>query len=123
MSGTATLKVPRSFLHNLSRRRHNRPSLFLTGYNCDEAAVLSQAAKASSSIFSCVRAGGATVLSVNLLGGSRVARNNEQIWSDLGPAGRRLAGFLFTFPDRPHRRERLIDLFWPELDPSEGAAP
>jgi hypothetical protein len=55
------------------------------------------------------------VLSVSLLGASRVARSNEQIWSDLGPAGRRLAGFLFTFPDRPHRRERLIDLFWPEL--------
>jgi DNA-binding SARP family transcriptional activator len=31
-----------------------------------------------------------------------------------------LAGFLFTFPDRPHRRERLIDLFWPELDADRG---
>src|ERR1700759_5549420 len=39
---------------------------------------------------------------------------------DRGPAGRRLAGFLFTFPDRPHRRERLIDLFWPELDVERG---
>ena len=27
---------------------------------------------------------------------------------------------LFTFPDRPHRRERLIDLFWPELDTERG---
>jgi DNA-binding SARP family transcriptional activator len=63
---------------------------------------------------------GAAVLTVSLLGGSRVARNNEQIWSDLGPAGRRMAGFLFTFPDRPHRRERLIDLFWPELDAERG---
>jgi DNA-binding SARP family transcriptional activator len=60
------------------------------------------------------------VLTVSLLGGSRVTRSNEQIWSDLGPAGRRLAGFLFTFPDRPHRRERLIDLFWPELDTGRG---
>jgi DNA-binding SARP family transcriptional activator len=60
------------------------------------------------------------VLTVSLLGGSRVAPGNEQIWSDLGPAGRRLAGFLFTFPDRPHRRERLIDLFWPELDIERG---
>jgi DNA-binding SARP family transcriptional activator len=42
------------------------------------------------------------------------------MWLDLGPAGRRLAGFLFTFPDRPHRRERLIDLFWPELDTDRG---
>jgi DNA-binding SARP family transcriptional activator len=31
-----------------------------------------------------------------------------------------LASFLFTFPDRPHRCERLIDLFWPELDGERG---
>src|SRR5215510_6712767 len=64
--------------------------------------------------------GGTAVLSVSLFGASRVTSSNEQIWSDLGPAGRRLAGFLFTFPDRPHRRERLIDLFWPELDTERG---
>jgi DNA-binding SARP family transcriptional activator len=60
------------------------------------------------------------VLIVSLLGASRVTSENEQIWSDLGPAGRRLAGFLFTFPDRPHRRERLIDMFWPELELEKG---
>ena len=60
------------------------------------------------------------MLSVSLLGASRVTSSSEQIWSDLGPAGRRLAGFLFTFPDRPHRRERLIDLFWPDLDAERG---
>lgn len=60
------------------------------------------------------------MLSVSLFGASRVTSSSEQIWSDLGPAGRRLAGFLFTFPDRPHRRERLIDLFWPELDSERG---
>jgi DNA-binding SARP family transcriptional activator len=31
-----------------------------------------------------------------------------------------LAGYLFTFPDRPHRRERLVDLFWPDLDAERG---
>jgi DNA-binding SARP family transcriptional activator len=60
------------------------------------------------------------LLSVSLLGASRVSGNNEQIWSELGSAGRRLAGFLLTFPDRPHRRERLIDLFWPELEAERG---
>jgi DNA-binding SARP family transcriptional activator len=60
------------------------------------------------------------VLSVSLLGTSRVTSDKEQIWSELGSAGRRLASFLFTFPDRPHRRERLIDLFWPELDAERG---
>ena len=60
------------------------------------------------------------MLTVSLLGASRVTCGSQQIWLDLGPAGRRLAGFLFTFPDRPHRRERLIDLFWPELDTERG---
>jgi DNA-binding SARP family transcriptional activator len=60
------------------------------------------------------------VLTISLLGGSRVTRSHAQIWSDIGPAGRRLASFLFTFPDRPHRRERLIELFWPELDAERG---
>jgi DNA-binding SARP family transcriptional activator len=60
------------------------------------------------------------VLSVSLFGVSRVTSINERIWSDLGPAGRRLAGFLFTFPDRPHRRDRLIDLFWPDFDGERG---
>jgi DNA-binding SARP family transcriptional activator len=60
------------------------------------------------------------LLTVSLFGASRVAAYNEHIWSELGPAGRRLAGFLFTFPDRPHRRERLVDLFWPDLDAERG---
>lgn len=60
------------------------------------------------------------MLSFNLLGPSRVSSDNEQIWSELGSSGRRLAGFLLTYPDRPHRRERLVDLFWPELDSERG---
>ena len=63
---------------------------------------------------------GPSVLSVSLFGVSRVTSINERIWSDLGPAGRRLAGFLLTYPDRPHRRDRLIDLFWPEFDGERG---
>ena len=55
------------------------------------------------------------MLSVSLFGVFRVSRIDEQIWSDLGSAGRGLASFLFTFPDRPHRRERLAELFWPDL--------
>src|ERR1700759_5505635 len=38
---------------------------------------------------------GPSVLSVSLFGVSRVASTNERVWADLGPAGRRLAGFLF----------------------------
>jgi DNA-binding SARP family transcriptional activator len=56
------------------------------------------------------------MLSVGLLGVFRVAGVDNRTWSELGPAGRGLASFLFAYPDRPHRRERLADLFWPELD-------
>jgi DNA-binding SARP family transcriptional activator len=56
------------------------------------------------------------MLNVGLLGVFRVAGVDNRTWSELGPAGRGLASFLFTYPDRPHRRERLADLFWPELD-------
>jgi DNA-binding SARP family transcriptional activator len=56
------------------------------------------------------------MLSVGLLGVFRVANVDNRTWSALGPAGRCLASFLFAFPGRPHRRERLADLFWAELD-------
>ncbi|HLH88326.1 MAG TPA: BTAD domain-containing putative transcriptional regulator [Xanthobacteraceae bacterium] len=56
------------------------------------------------------------MLSVGLLGGFRVAGSDAHDWHELGPAARKLASFLFTFPDRGHRRERLAELFWPELD-------
>jgi DNA-binding SARP family transcriptional activator len=56
------------------------------------------------------------MLNVRLLGVFRVAGVDNRTWSELGPAGRELASFLFTYPGRLHRRERLADLFWPELD-------
>jgi DNA-binding SARP family transcriptional activator len=55
------------------------------------------------------------MLNVSLFGVFHVSRIDHQIWSDLGSAGRGLASFLFAFPDRPHRRERLAELFWTEL--------
>jgi DNA-binding SARP family transcriptional activator len=60
------------------------------------------------------------MLNVTLLGVFRLSSIDERIWSDLGPGGRGLASFLLTYPDRPHRRERLADLFWPELDADRG---
>jgi DNA-binding SARP family transcriptional activator len=56
------------------------------------------------------------MLSVGLLGGFRVAAIDARIWCDLGPGARGLASFLFTYPDRSHRREKLAELFWPGLD-------
>jgi DNA-binding SARP family transcriptional activator len=56
------------------------------------------------------------MLSVGLLGVFRVAGTDMRVWCELGPAARGLASFLFTYPDRGHRREKLAELFWPELD-------
>jgi DNA-binding SARP family transcriptional activator len=59
---------------------------------------------------------GAHMLNVCLLGVFRLTGVDNRTWLELGPAGRALASFLFTYPGRPHRRERLADLFWPDLD-------
>jgi DNA-binding SARP family transcriptional activator len=62
------------------------------------------------------------MLRVGLLGVFRISNTGVRAWSELGPAGRGLASYLFTFPDRPHRRERLADLFWPELNQERARA-
>lgn len=56
------------------------------------------------------------MLSVNLLGGASFSVNGAVVRSDLGPAGRLLACYLFEFAGRAHRRERLADLFWADID-------
>jgi DNA-binding SARP family transcriptional activator len=60
------------------------------------------------------------MLSVKLFGMFRVTGVDNRAWSELGPAGRGLASFLFSYPSRPHLRKRLTDLFWPELDPEHA---
>lgn len=60
------------------------------------------------------------MLSVGLFGVFRISHGHLRPWCELGSAGRALASYLFTFPDRPHRRERLADLFWPALDADRG---
>lgn len=56
------------------------------------------------------------MLRVGLLGVFRISGADNRIWSELGPAGRGLASFLFAYSGQRHRRERLADLFWPDLD-------
>lgn len=60
------------------------------------------------------------MLTVNLLGGASFSINGTAVRSDLGPAGRLLACYLFEFAGRVHRRERLADLFWKDADPDKG---
>ena len=56
------------------------------------------------------------MLNVTLFGGASIAVNTTILRPDLGPSGRMLAFYLFEFPGRSHRRERLADLFWRDLD-------
>ena len=56
------------------------------------------------------------MLSVTLLGGMSFSVDGALVKSDLGPAGRLLACYLFEFAGRVHRRERLADIFWGETE-------
>lgn len=56
------------------------------------------------------------MLSVSLLGGMSFSVNGTLVKSDLGPAGRLLACYLFEFSGRLHRRERLADIFWGDAE-------
>lgn len=60
------------------------------------------------------------MLNISLLGGVSISANGAIVKPDLGPAGRLLACYLFEFAGRVHRRERLADLFWGELDPDKA---
>lgn len=56
------------------------------------------------------------MLRVGLLGSFRICLDGARVQSDLGPPGTLMAGFLFAFQDRAHRREQLAETFWPGLD-------
>jgi len=60
------------------------------------------------------------MLRVTLLGGMSFSVNGTLVKSDLGPAGRLLACYLFEFAGRVHRRERLADIFWGETEPDKA---
>jgi DNA-binding SARP family transcriptional activator len=60
------------------------------------------------------------MLSVNMLGTASFSVNGSVVKSDLGPAGRLLACYLFEFNGKIHRRERLADLFWQDTDPDRA---
>lgn len=61
------------------------------------------------------------MLNVQLLGGLSVFLDDRRLALELGASGRLLAGYLFEFSARPHRRERLMD-FWHDLEPARARA-
>ncbi|GJD64332.1 AfsR/SARP family transcriptional regulator [Methylobacterium frigidaeris] len=60
------------------------------------------------------------MLQVRLLGCFALEQSQRDQSGVLGRNGRRLAAYLFAYPNRSHRRDRLIDLFWTESAPDQG---
>jgi DNA-binding SARP family transcriptional activator len=62
------------------------------------------------------------MLDVSMLGGFRLLIDGQRPQTDVGRPIRLLIGFFCTFLGKPHRRERLTEIFWPDLDPSRARA-
>jgi DNA-binding SARP family transcriptional activator len=62
------------------------------------------------------------VINVSMLGRMSVAVDRRRVPLTFGPRGRLLAGYLFEFPGRVHRREQLGDLFWEDRTPTQARA-
>ena len=62
------------------------------------------------------------MINVALLGRMSVTIDNKRVALTFGTRGRLLAGYLFEFPGRVHRREQLSDMFWEESSPQQARA-
>jgi len=60
------------------------------------------------------------MLSVRMLGGLTFSGHGRWLGLDLGDNGRLLAAYLFEFPERIHRRDRLASMFWEEVEPERA---
>ncbi|MCW1408226.1 hypothetical protein OLZ32_08125 [Rhizobium sp. 1AS11] len=55
------------------------------------------------------------MMEVSLLGPFSISINGKRVYPDLGRSGLRMAAHLFVSPGKLHRREKIADLFWPEM--------
>jgi DNA-binding SARP family transcriptional activator len=62
------------------------------------------------------------MLTVRLFGCFAIEHAHCNRVPDVGRNGRRLAAFLFCHPNRSHRREKLMDLFWSDTGPDQARA-
>lgn len=60
------------------------------------------------------------MLDITLFGSTSFSVSGKVLRTEFGQAGRLLACFLFQYSGRNHRRERLMDLFWGDLDPNRA---
>lgn len=62
------------------------------------------------------------MLSIELLGGWAVRSNGQHVQADLGASGRRLCAYLAHHAGKFHRRDKLAEMFWPNVDSSRARA-
>jgi DNA-binding SARP family transcriptional activator len=62
------------------------------------------------------------MLQVQMFGSFTIAFERRPVRVDCGASGRRLCAYLLAFPNRSHRRDRLLELFWPETGPEQARA-
>ncbi len=55
------------------------------------------------------------MMEVSLLGPFSISIDGKRVYPDLGQSGLRMAAHLFASPGKLHRREKIADLFWPEM--------
>ncbi len=60
------------------------------------------------------------MLSMELLGTLTIRVDDRLLKAEFGSAGRRLTAYLAQYSGRPHRRERLVDLFWSGQEPNRA---
>lgn len=62
------------------------------------------------------------MLSIELLGGWAIKANGRHVRADLGSSGRRLCAYLAHHAGRSHRRDKLADMFWTDIDAGRARA-
>lgn len=55
------------------------------------------------------------MIEVCLLGPFSIKLDGKRLYPDLGHSGLRMAAHLFASPGRLHRREKIADMYWPEM--------
>ena len=62
------------------------------------------------------------MLEVSLIGCMHTRVDGKPYGLGFGGSSRSLAAYLFTYLDQPHRRSKVANLFWPELDEVKAGA-
>lgn len=62
------------------------------------------------------------MIQVRLFGDFSLETDHHARSTAFGTEGRRLVAYMFSFPNRVHRRDKLIDMFWTDARVAQGRA-